>query len=155
MAFSYLNNFDQSPYIKYFPVSGLRIKEDFSGENLLSQLPLLKMEEKDIRATYIRRNIFGFEFEGGAGDFGIRGEAAYFDKTGYLTETLTSIHRESLWYVVGIDYNGENDLYLNVQFSHNHIFNYKDEILYFKEDNVSLLGELSKGFFCRGLESRC
>lgn len=147
LALSYLNNFDLNPHIKFFPVSGIKIKEDFSGANIISRLPFLNIEKRDIQATFIRRNIFGAEFEGGFKDFGIRGEAAYFDKTSYLTETLTSIHRESLWYVVGVDYNGENDLYINAQFSHNHIFDYKDEILYFKEDNVSLLGELSKGFF--------
>ena len=147
VAVSYLNNFDPNPYIKYFPVSGIRIKEDFSGENVLTQLPFLKIENKDVEATYIRRNIYGVEFEGGVGDFGIRGELAYFDKTVFLTESLTSIQRSNLWYVLGIDYTGEDDLYLNVQLSHSHIFNYTDPILYFKEDNVSILGELSKGFF--------
>lgn len=146
-AVSYLNNFDPNPYIKYFPVSGLKIKEDFSGDNFLSQLPYLRMENKDVEVMYVRRNIYGVEFEGGIGDFGIRGEMAYFDKTVFLTETLTSIHRPNLWYVLGIDYTGEEGLYLNVQLSHSYIFNYTNSILYFKEDNVSILGELSKEFY--------
>ncbi len=146
MSISYLNGFDPNPYIKSFPVKGIKVKEDFSGSNLIEQLPFIQMTNGNIEASYIRRNIYGIEFEGTFDEFGVRGEAAFFDKNGFLTQSLVSVHKQMLWYVLGMDYNGDNDLYLNVELSHNHIFHYEDDLLYFKEDNISLLAEVSKGF---------
>lgn len=123
LGFSYLYSWEDLPYFESFPEDG-----------------------SDIQVTYKRSNILGFEFETTVGEIGLRGEAAYFDQQSFLTNNLTSTRKIVYHYVLGVDYSGENDWYINIQFSHQIITNYDYTILYFKRNNPSLCGEISKEF---------
>ncbi|KAF5424679.1 MAG: Protein of unknown function (DUF1302) [Candidatus Methanocomedens sp.] len=123
LGLSYLYAWEDLPYFETFPTGG-----------------------GDVQITYKRSNIFGFEFETTAGEIGLRGEAAYFDQQSFLTNNLTSTRKIVYYYIVGVDYSGENDWYINIQFSHQIITNYDSTILYFKRNNPSLCGEISKEF---------
>ncbi len=54
--------------------------------------------------------------------------------------------------VSGIDYTSVTEWYFNVQGSWYHIHDYSSEILYFEENTVSLLGEISKPVWRGNLE---
>jgi hypothetical protein len=103
--------------------------------------------------TYKRSHIFGFEFETILKDFGLRGEAAYYDERSFLTSSLTSVRKPMFHYIVGADYSGESDWYANVQFGHLVISGYEDDILYFKRDNTSLNGQLGVEFWRGNFEA--
>jgi len=49
--------------------------------------------------------------------------------------------------VIGVDYLGEQDWYVNVQLSHQHIFDHEKDILFLREDNFYLSGEINKEFW--------
>jgi Protein of unknown function (DUF1302) len=123
LGFSYLYSWEDIPYFVTFPEDG-----------------------SDIQVTYKRSNILGFEFETTWGTIGLRGEAAYFDSQSFLTNNLTSTRKIVYHYIMGVDHSGENDWYINIQFSHQIITNYDSTILYFKRNNPSLCGEISKEF---------
>ncbi|MEW5910667.1 MAG: hypothetical protein AB1659_12760, partial [Thermodesulfobacteriota bacterium] len=59
----------------------------------------------------------------------------------------TSVRKPVYHYVLGMDYSGESDWYVNFQFSHHIISDYDPEILYFDEHNTTLLGKIEKGFW--------
>lgn len=99
-----------------------------------------------LHAEYRRQNILGLEFETTLDKFGLRGEAAYFDAQSLPTEDLDSERMPVLHYVLGLDYIGEADWYANIQFSHQHIFEYESEILFLREDNFYLNGEVNREF---------
>ncbi len=124
LGLSYLYAWEDLPYFETFPTD--------SG---------------DVRVTYKRLDILGFEFETTVGEIGLRGEAAYFDSQSFLTENLTSTRKIVYHYILGVDYSGENDWYINIQFSHQIIKNYDSTILYFNRNNPSLCGEISKEFW--------
>jgi hypothetical protein len=138
VAFSYLYSFDSNPYIQSFPIKNLKWTGSFNTD------PGLVFTDEEIEVRYIRSNIFGAEFETTWDKFGLRGEAAYFDNRSFLTETFHSVKKPVLFYVIGLDYVAENDWYANIQFSHQKIIKYEKKILYLKEDNTALNGELSK-----------
>ncbi len=96
----------------------------------------------------------GLEWETVLGPFGFRGETAYFSDTVLLTSDLTSTSTPSLFTVIGLDRQGDNDWYANLQLGHQVLFDDDEEILYFKRHNLSLNGELRKGFFRGDLEAR-
>lgn len=123
LGLSYLYAWEDLPHFETFPAGG-----------------------GDVQVTYKRSNILGFEFETTVGEIGLRGEAAYFDRQSFLTNNLTSTRKVVYHYVLGVDYSGENDWYINIQFSHQIITNYDYTILYFKRNNPSLNGEISKEF---------
>jgi hypothetical protein len=84
---------------------------------------------------------------------GFRGEIAYLDDVALLADDLTSARREALHLVSGIDYTSVSEWYFNLQASWYRIFDYDDSILYFEEDNVALLGEISKPLWRGNLEA--
>jgi hypothetical protein len=100
-----------------------------------------------LHAEYRRQNIFGLEFETTLDKFGFRGEAAYFDGQTLPTESLNSERPPVLHYVLGLDYIGEADWYANIQFSHLHIFDFEPDILFLREDNFFLNGEVNREFW--------
>ena len=100
-----------------------------------------------LHAEYRRQSILGLEFETTLGKFGFRGEAAYFDGQSLPTESLNSERPPVLHYVLGLDYIGEADWYANIQFSHQHVFEYEPDILFLREDNFYLNGEVNREFW--------
>ncbi len=145
MAISYLHSYSPFPYIEEFPIKGLHVSGDYSPKDLLTSHVVFQSPPV-VPVTYKHRTIYGGEFETTWNDMGIRGECAYFDSLSFLTSSLVSTKKRTLWYVVGADYDFEGGVYINLQVSHERIFNYNSSILFFKKDNIALLGKLSKEF---------
>ncbi len=140
------------PFYSNFPIKNFQTDGTMSGNALASDLSTAVLTNENIEIEYPRSNIVGFEFETTLGDFGVRGEAAWQDQQSYLTSDLTSEQSPTLFCIIGADYSGV-DWYFNVQLSHNHIFDYDDDFLYFEQDTVSLLGEISRKFNSEWLEA--
>ena len=100
-----------------------------------------------LEAEYGRQNIYGFEFETTLDKFGFRGEAAYYDRQNFNTEDFDPATSPMSHWIVGLDYIGEADWYVNVQFSHQHLFEYDKDILFLERDNFHLTGEINKEFW--------
>ncbi len=153
-SLSYLYGWENQPTIESFPIKNLEVDGSFSGDDLdlIPTIPDLIFTDENIRATYKRQQVTGFEFETTIGNFGLRGEAAHFDRMAFLTSDLTSKRHPVFHTVVGIDYSGTDDWYCNLQASYLKIMNYNSEILYFKDENIALMGKISKHFFNHNLE---
>lgn len=148
MGLSYLYAWETLPFYESFPIKNISVQGSTSLENLIKVLPGAVFEDDPvIRTTFKRSNIIGFEFETTVRDFGIRGEAAYYDNQSFLTNTITSTRKPVFHYVVGADYFWHGDWYINLQFSHQIIFDYDPEIFFFNRDNTALVGEISKEFW--------
>jgi hypothetical protein len=126
VALSYLYATQKSPHLRFNP--------------LAPQGPTL-------HADYRRQHIIGWEFETTVDKFGFRGEGAYFDEQSLVTQGLNSISRPMTHSVIGVDYLGEADWYINVQLSHQHIFDHEDDILFLRQDNFYLSGEINREFW--------
>jgi hypothetical protein len=147
LGLSYLYSWEDLPYYKSFPIKNLTLDGSASSDSLVSALAGTTNANEEIEVEYRRQHIAGFEFETIVKDFGFRGEAAYFDGQSFLTNNLTSTRKIVYHYILGVDYSGENDWYINIQFSHQIIKNYDSTILYFSRNNPSLNGEISKEFW--------
>ncbi|MCG2831636.1 MAG: DUF1302 family protein [Desulfobacteraceae bacterium] len=147
LGLSYLYSWEDLPYYKSFPIKNLTLDGSTSSGSLVSALAGTTNANEEIEVEYRRQHIAGFEFETTVKDFGFRGEAAYFDRQPFLTNNLTSTRKIVYHYVLGVDYSGKNDWYINIQFSHQIIKNYDSTILYFNRNNPSLCGEISKEFW--------
>ena len=126
VALSYLYATQKSPHLRFEP--------------LAPQGPTL-------HADYRRQHIIGWEFETTVDKFGFRGEGAYFDEQSLVTQSMNSISRPMTHSVIGVDYLGEADWYINVQLSHQHIFDHEDDILFLRQDNFYASGEINKEFW--------
>ena len=126
LALSYLYATEKSPHFRFDPANPM-------GPTLHSD--------------YLRQHIYGFEFETTLDKFGFRGEGAYFDEQSFHTESLNSVAKPMAQFVIGADYIGEQDWYVNVQFSHEHIFDYESDILFLRQDNFYLNGEINREFW--------
>jgi len=143
-GFTYHYANEDLPYFKSFPVKNLAIVDPGSAQSLVSNPGGLTLTNERIETTYRRTHIAGFEFETTLADFGIRGEAAVKDRESFLTRSLTSVRNHSLFWVIGADYLSVNQWYFNLQFAHQHIYDYDPSILYFEDNNYSLVGEIKK-----------
>lgn len=99
-----------------------------------------------LRADYGRQNIFGFEFETTLDTFGLRGEGAYFDRQSFNTRGFDPTSSPVSHWVLGLDYIGQSDWYMNIQLSHQHIFDHDEDILFLRRDNFYLNGEINREF---------
>jgi hypothetical protein len=138
---------------------GLRASSTLAGWDLsLSYLqateksPRLRFEPADpmgptLHADYARQHIIGWEFETTVDKFGFRGEGAYFDEQSLPTTNMNTVSKPMSHSVIGVDYLGEQDWYVNVQLSHQHIFDHEKDILFLREDNFYLSGEINKEFW--------
>ncbi len=126
MALSYLYATQKNPHLRFEP--------------LAPQGPTL-------HADYRRQHIVGWEFETTVDKFGFRGEGAYFDEQSLVTQGMNSVSRPTTHAVIGVDYLGEADWYINVQLSHQHVFDHEDDILFLRQDNFYLSGEINREFW--------
>ncbi len=140
---SYRYGWETVPYIESFPVKNINYSGNSNG-NLTEVLATSILTDEDVEATYKRQSIIGFDWESVFEYIGFRGELAYIDNVSFLTNDLTSKREPATHVVTGIDYTSDNDYYYNIQISWFHIFDYKNDILYYEQDNVSLLGEIKK-----------
>jgi hypothetical protein len=105
--------------------------------------------------THDRQNIFGFEFETTLHVFGVRGDLAYIDHASYFTRDLERIRKPVVQLMVGIDYNGVNDWYVNLQVLTSRILDYENRIIWAKETTRAVNGSLWKEFFNGDLRLGC
>lgn len=150
-ALSYRYGWESLPTIRSFPVKNII----FSGDPQSRPTDFLSsadLSDEAVDAHYKRQQIVGFEWETVFDLIGFRGEVAYFDHVSLLSSDLTSISKEVVHAVVGIDYTSVDEWYFNLQTSWYRILSYEGRILYFDQDNVSLLGEVSKTLWRGNLE---
>ena len=144
---TYHYTWEDTPFFKSFPVKGLDVDGSMTGTEILSILDGATIAGDTIEVAYVRSHIVGIAFETTLSQFGFRGEAAWHSDQPLLTADLTSITSPVLYTIVGADYTGKQNWYLNLQLSYSHISDFDDAILYFKRDTFALLGELNKDFF--------
>jgi hypothetical protein len=144
VAASWLYTRERMPHFRSFPVQNLHVSGPFSVQDLQDATnPPQPVFGEDIHVEYPRTTVYGLEFESVLQEFGIRGEAAYFDKQSFLQQDLTSTRKEVLHVVAGMDYNPPG-WYANIQISEQRIFDYQDQILFFDRHNLSVMAELSR-----------
>jgi len=144
LAVSWLATRDPMPGVSSFPIDNLDVDSILSLEDVQDRLDQLNLTPGDIEVGYPRTRIYGLEFETVLGEYGLRGEAAFFDRQSFLQSDLTSVRKEVLHAVLGMDYTSEQNWYINLQLSDQVIFDYQDEILFFNRHNVSAMGEISR-----------
>lgn len=149
VAASYLYAWEKLPHVLNNPLTHL------TSDPFHPHLPVLSTERtgSGIDVEYRRSNIFGLEMETTVNGFGLRGEGAYFDRSSFLTRDLVSMDKAVLHYVLGVDYLGERDWYVNLQFGHHVIFGYDQRILYWNRHDYSMNGEISKEFWRGNFEA--
>lgn len=135
---------EDSPNFKNFPIKNLTVDNPSSMQSLAFDIQHATLTNQYIETTYARTHIAGVEFETIISDFGIRGEAAVKENESYMTRSLTSVRSPSLFWVIGADYTSENQWYFNLQFAHQHIYDYDPSILFFESDSYSIIGEINK-----------
>lgn len=144
---------EDTPYFKSFPVKNINVKNGSSIQNLELSPGTAILTGEPIEVEYKKTHIAGVELETVLGDLGVRGEAAWQEDESFLTSSLTSTRKPTLFYVVGADHTTMGNIYLNLQFAHKHISNYDPDILYFDQDTYSLLGEIRKDIVSDWLEA--
>lgn len=144
IGFTYHYTTEDNPHFTQFPVKNLALDNPSAVDDLLASIGSLTLTNEDIEVEFLRTQIFGFEFETTLEKIGLRGEAAYSENTSFLTDSFTSKRQPTLFYILGMDYSGENSLYVNFQFGHQHITHYDSSILYFERDNYSFIGQVKK-----------
>lgn len=154
LALSGFDGFNPYPYFRSFPVTGISVKGSFDPDDILENLGSGVPTGGDVAVTYKRTQMVGLEWETVLGAFGFRGEVAYSSRTPFLTDDLTSVTAPTLFSVIGLDHTGAADWYANLQLGHQVLLDYDDRVLYFNQHNLSLNGELSKGFLRGDLQAR-
>ncbi|HKK99803.1 MAG TPA: DUF1302 family protein [Desulfotignum sp.] len=142
------------PYFTSFPVKNIRVDGSFSEQSIASGLQNAVFTNENIEVAYQRTDVLGMEFETTLSGFGIRGEAAWYEKESFLTSSLTSTANHTFSTIIGADYTTPSQIYFNLQFLHRHIFDHTPDILYFEKDTYSLLGEISRDLFSPWIEGR-
>ncbi|MCA1792350.1 MAG: AMIN domain-containing protein [Desulfotignum sp.] len=141
------------PYFTSFPVKNITVDGSMTQDNLNLALTTAEFTDEAIEVEFKRTNVLGFEFETTLSDFGLRGEAAWYENESFLTSSLTSSQNATFTYVLGADYTTFSDIYINMQFAHRYISGYTSDILYFEKNNYSLLGEISRNIFFDWIEA--
>lgn len=125
------------------------------GGRLSDLLLLSRFTGQTVRLTHDRQNIYGAEFESTLGDFGIRGDLAYVDESSFLTHDLRRIKKPVCQVTLGMDYNGPNAWYANLQYAQQVILDFDDAVLWAEERSGALIGTISKEFFNGRLKPEC
>jgi len=153
LGVSWHHTTEDTPYFKSFPVKHIRVDGSMNREDLNTALDTAVFTDESIAVEFQRTHVLGCEFETILYDFGIRGEAAWYENQSLLTSSLTSSKHATFTYVLGADYTTGSDIYLNIQFAHRYISGHTDDILYFKKNTYSLTGEISRDIFMDWLEA--
>ncbi len=153
LGVSWHHTTEDMPYFTSFPVKNIHVDGSLNRENLNTALETAEFTDEKIMVEFQRTNIIGCEFETTLSGFGIRGEAAWYENQSLLTTSLTSSKNATFTYTLGADYTTKSDIYLNLQFTHQYISGYTPDILYFKRNNYSLSGEISRDIFMDWLEA--
>ena len=153
LGLSWHHTTEDLPYFASFPVKNIHVDGTLNRKDLEKSLETAVFSDENIMVEFLRTNIFGCEFETTWSGFGIRGEAAWYENQSLLTTSLTSSKNAAFTYTLGADYTTKSNIYLNLQFTHRYISGYTPDILYFKRNNYSLSGEISRDIFMDWLEA--
>lgn len=109
----------------------------------------LLVNEGKYVTKHFRQHTIGSDFETVIGKLGLRGEAAYTTKNSYinidpLDEDRTSL-RDSFTSIAGVDYTFGENLYCNLQYMQEYIFDYPDYTIE-QEYSDSYIWKVSKTF---------
>jgi len=153
LGVSWHHTTEDLPYFASFPVKNIHVDGSLNREDLGKSLETAVLTDENIMVEFLRTDIIGGEFETTWSGFGFRGEAAWYENQSLLTASLTSSKNATFTYTIGADYTTKSDIYLNLQFTHQYISGYTPDILYFKQNNYSLSGEISRDIFVDWLEA--
>ncbi|SMC20996.1 hypothetical protein SAMN02746041_01081 [Desulfacinum hydrothermale DSM 13146] len=154
LAASYLYGWNPMPFVKSFPVKGIRTDGSFDPAQILTAASQATWAAEDVAVGYRRTHTVGLEWETVLGNYGFRGETAFTSHGVFLTSDLTSVTQPVLFTVIGIDRTWADDWYANLQLGHQVLLDYGKSVLYFKRHNVSVNGEIRKDLFRGDLEAR-
>ena len=154
LAASWLYAWNPMPFIERFPVIGIDSDGSFKPSEILAGVTQGTFIAGDVAVSARRSHILGVEWETVLGSLGFRGETALATDTVLLTSALTSVTSPSLFTVIGWDRTWDSDFYANVQIGHQVLFDHDADILYFRRHNVSVNGEVRKGFLRGDWEAR-
>lgn len=127
-----------------------------TGEVRLTDLLIFsQLTGQTIILKHDRQNTFGLEFESTWGDFGVRGDVAYFDQSSFYTRELRRLKKPMGQCTVGVDYNAPNGWYSNLQYFQSYIFNHDSRILWADERASGIIGTVSKEIMNGNLIPEC
>lgn len=128
---------------------------DLSALNTWNKAPVYSyyydsLSHLHVKPVYARMGFLGFGFSKSVYSLIIRGESAfYFDKKftpDITTENLDLVEKNSINYLLGIDWYPGREWTLTGQFSDECIFDYSDDILNSKHTYISTIGITKKLF---------
>lgn len=151
---SYLSTISDTPSLRGFsrPPGFQGIDDSVSIDDLID---FVRGSGQSIGLEYNRREILGFEFETVWDSFGLRGDLAYVRSEDYFTDTLDTVRSPTVRYVLGGDYSGPEDFYVNLQFSQSRILDYSSSILFQEQTTNALYGEVSHELWNDNLKIGC
>ncbi len=96
---------------------------------------------------YPRKEVIGIELESVLESVGLRADFAYSNREDYLSRQLIN-EKSPVWsYVMGADYRGPEDFYINLLFGQSYIQNYRSDLLFTKRTLNTLYSEISHEFW--------
>ncbi|MBK8870133.1 MAG: hypothetical protein KBD85_03305 [Elusimicrobia bacterium] len=141
VAFVYLNHRRNLPSMKPYPFS---IPGDPNKKSTPGDLVAVSTTTGAMPAFhYLREELYGLEFETTVGSVGLRGDASYVSSQSFITATLQEQRRPVITGVLGFDYNGPNNFYINCSASHAQIQDYDESLAPNDESTSSMSGNLS------------
>jgi len=108
---------------------------------------------QEIEMAYHRRQILGFDFETVWEELGLRGDVAYVSREDFFTGRLQAVREPVVRYVVGADWSGVENCYVNLQFAQSVALDWDAEILFAERVSNGFYGELSQEFYYHNLKS--
>lgn len=126
VALVYLNHRRNLPSMKPYPFS---IPEDRNKKSTPADLVALSTTTGTMpQFHYLREELYGLEFETTVGSVGLRGDASYVSSQSFITSTLQEQRRPVITGVLGFDYSGPNNFYINCSASHAQIQDYDESL---------------------------
>lgn len=160
-AFSYLNHRKDTPSLKPFAIPlppWLMGSQGGSLEDLVRFSkgvgfpptfigPPYLIPPQPIRFQYLREEVYGFEFETVVGALGVRGDASYVSSQSFITSNLQEVRKPVVTYVLGGDYNGPANIYINMTWKQTQIRDYETRIAFAAERTTEFSGEFRMEMF--------
>jgi hypothetical protein len=141
VAFVYLNHRRNLPSMKPYPFS---IPGDPNKKSPPADLVALSTTTGAMpQFHYLREELYGLEFETTVGSVGLRGDASYVSSQSFITATLQEQRRPVITGVLGFDYNGPNNFYVNCSASHAQIQEYDESLKPNDKSTSSMSGNVS------------
>ncbi len=148
ISFLHAHNRSFYYYVTSFPIKGFSLKDPSNPvRDLLTQLHHLQVIGTEIKIGLPQDNIVGLAFETTWQDIGLRGEFAYHTDRVFLKKDLSAVRKGYWQYVIGLDYQFQNGLYLNLQFLQQRVLDWHQEILFDPKLDSSLFLRISKNFW--------